>query len=50
MSAGKDGSIYVLDRDAMGDYNTTTNNNVQSLPNIFPNGSPEPGNFSAPVY
>ena len=34
----------------MGHYSTTTNNIVQTLPNIFPNGTPEPGNFSAPVY
>jgi hypothetical protein len=39
-----------VDRDNMGHYSTTTNNIVQTLPNIFPNGSPEPGNFSAPVY
>src|SRR5262249_5998785 len=23
---------------------------VQSLPNIFPNGTPEPGNYTTPVY
>jgi hypothetical protein len=50
VSSGKDGTIYLVDRDNMGHYNTTTNNVIQSLPNIFPNGSPEPGNFSAPVY
>jgi fibronectin type 3 domain-containing protein len=50
VSSGKDGTIYLVDRDNMGHYNTTTNNIVQTLPNIFPNGTPEPGNFSAPVY
>ena len=50
MSSGKDGSIYLVDRDNMGHYSTTTNNIVQTLPNIFPNGSPEPGNFNPPVY
>ena len=50
VSAGKDGTIYLVDRDNMGHYNTATNNIVQTLPNIFPNGSPEPGNFSSPVY
>jgi chitodextrinase len=50
VSSGKDGTIYLVDRDNMGHYSTTTNNIVQTLPNIFPNGSPEPGNFSAPVY
>jgi chitodextrinase len=50
VSAGKDGSIMLVDRDNMGHYNGTSNTNVQTLSNIFPNGSPEPGNFSAPVY
>jgi hypothetical protein len=50
VSAGKDGAIYLVDRDAMGHYNGTTNTNIQTLPNIFPNGTPEPGNFTAPVY
>ena len=50
VSAGKDGTIYLVDRDNMGHYSTTTNNIVQALPNIFPNGNPEPGNFTAPVY
>jgi chitodextrinase len=50
VSAGKDGTIYLVDRDNMGHYSTTTNNIVQTLPNIFPNGNPEPGNFTAPVY
>src|SRR5262249_22464640 len=50
VSAGKDGSVYLVDRDNMGGYSTTTNNIVQTLPNIFPNGTPEPGNFSNPVY
>src|SRR5262249_32339315 len=50
VSAGKDGTIYLVDRDNMGHYSTTTNNIVETLPNIFPNGNPEPGNFTAPVY
>src|SRR4029079_9300376 len=50
LSAGKDGTIYLVDRDNMGHYSTTTNNIVQTLPNIFPNGTPEPGNFTSPVY
>jgi hypothetical protein len=50
VSAGKDGAIYLVDRDNMGHFNATTNTNVQTLSNIFPNGSPEPGNFTAPVY
>jgi chitodextrinase len=50
LSAGKDGTVYLVDRDNMGHYSTTANNIVQTLPNIFPNGTPEPGNFTAPVY
>ena len=53
ISSGKDGTIYLVDRDNMGRYNTSTNNIVQTLPGIFPpNGSSgsEPGNFSSPVY
>jgi len=51
LSAGKDGTIYVVDRDNMGHFNATSNSQiVQSLPNVFPNGTPEPGNFTAPVY
>jgi outer membrane protein assembly factor BamB len=35
----------------MGHYNPNNDNQiVQSLVNIFPNGTPEPGNYSPPVY
>jgi chitodextrinase len=50
ISSGKDGAIYLVDRDSLGHYNGTSNTNIQTLQNIFPNGSPEPGNFSSPVY
>ena len=53
LSSGKDGTIYLVDRDNMGKYNTSTNNIVQTLANIFPpNGQQgsEPGNFSSPIY
>jgi len=50
ISSGKDGAIYLVDRDSLGHYNGSSNTNIQTLANIFPNGSPEPGNFSAPVY
>jgi hypothetical protein len=51
-SAGKNNTIYLVDRDAMGHYSGTTNDNqiVQSLVDVFPFGTPEPGNYSAPVY
>ena len=51
LSAGKNEAIHVVDRDNMGHYNSSNDNQiVQSLVNIFPNGTPEPGNYNAPVY
>jgi hypothetical protein len=51
VSAGKNGTIDLIDRDNMGHYNPTNDSQiVQSLANIFPFGTPEPGNYSAPVY
>jgi hypothetical protein len=49
VSAGKNGSIYLVDRDNMTHYNTT-DQNVQTLVDIFPYGTPLPGNYSSPVY
>ena len=53
VESGKDGTIYLVDRDNMGRFNTSTNNIVQTLANIFPptgSSGSEPGNFSSPVY
>ena len=51
VSAGKNGTIYVVDRDNMGGYHTGNDQIVQSLSNIFPNNlGIEGGNFSSPVY
>ena len=51
ISAGKNGTIYLVDRDNMGRYNANNNNQiVQSLVNEFPNGTFITGNFKAPVY
>src|SRR5262249_61274622 len=51
IAAGKDNAMYLVDRDNMGHYNPNNDNQiVQSLPNIFPFGRPEPGNYSGPVY
>jgi len=51
ISAGKSGTIYVINRDNMGHYNTTNDNQiVQVLPGILPNGNAENGNFSQPAY
>jgi hypothetical protein len=49
VSAGKNGTIYVVDRDNMGRFNAV-DRNVQTLDNIFPFGTPLPGNYSSPVY
>jgi chitodextrinase len=51
VGAGKTGTVYLVNRDSMGFYNANNDNQiVQSLVNAFPNGTPEPGNYSAPVY
>jgi uncharacterized repeat protein (TIGR01451 family) len=51
ISAGKNNTAYLVDRDNMGHFNPNDDSHaVQSLPNIFPFGTPEPGNYSAPVY
>jgi hypothetical protein len=51
VGSGKTGTLYLINRDNMGQYNANNDNQiVQSLVNIFPNGTPEPGNYSAPVY
>ena len=50
LSAGKTGTVYLVNRDNMGHFTSTDSQIVQALYNIFPNGTPEPGNYSAPVY
>jgi chitodextrinase len=50
VGAGKNGTIYLVDRDSLGHYNTSSNTNVQTLQNIFPFGTPLPGNYNSPVY
>ena len=51
VSAGKNNTAYLVDRDNMGGYNNDDDSQiVQSLVDIFPYGTPEPGNYSAPVY
>jgi len=53
VTAGKNGTIYLIDRDNMGHFNPNNDNQiVQSVVNIFPNpgGSTLGGNFSVPVY
>jgi len=51
ISAGKDGTIYVVNRDNMGHYNPNNNNQiVQYLVNALLNSDAVSGNFSSPVY
>jgi hypothetical protein len=51
ISAGKDGTIYVVNRDNMGHFNSNNNNQiVQYLPNALLNSDAESGNYSSPVY
>ena len=51
VSAGKNGTIYLVDRDHMGGFNASTDQIVQSVVNIFQNNlGQEGGNFSSPVY
>jgi hypothetical protein len=50
ISAGKDSSMYLVDRDNMGRKTANDSGAVQAFVNIFPFGTPEPGNYSTPVY
>jgi hypothetical protein len=51
ITSGKSGTVYVINRDNMGHYNSSDDNQiVQSLVGVFPNGNQEIGNFSTPVY
>jgi chitodextrinase len=51
ITAGKNGTIYLIDRDNFGHFNASNDNQiVQSVVNIFPNGNKATGNFKAPVY
>jgi hypothetical protein len=51
VSASKNATIYLVDRDNMGHYHSNSDQIVQSLVNIFPS-SPinDSGNFGSPVY
>jgi len=45
VGAGKDGNIYVVDRDSMGKFSASSNNNYQTLNGVLPGGI-----FSSPAY
>jgi len=51
VGAGKDGNIYVVDRDSMGKFNANTNNNYQTLNGVLPGGIwSTPAYFNGAVY
>jgi len=51
VAAGKTGTVFVLNRDSLGQYNANNNDQVvQSLISVLPNGTQETGNYSAPAY
>jgi hypothetical protein len=45
VGAGKDGNIYVVDRDSMGKFNASSNQNYQTLTGVLPGGI-----WSTPAY
>jgi PQQ enzyme repeat len=51
VGAGKDGNIYVVDRDSMGRFNASTNKNYQTLNGALPGGIwSTPAYFNGAVY
>jgi len=51
VGAGKDGNIYVVDRDSMGKFSANSNNNYQTLAGVLPGGIwSTPAYFNGTVY
>ena len=51
VGAGKDGNIYVVDRDSMGKFNANANSNYQTLNSVLPGGIwSTPAYFNGTVY
>jgi hypothetical protein len=51
ITAGKGGTIYVINRENMGHYNANSDNQIiQSLPNVLLHSNLDNGNFSSPVF
>jgi len=51
VTAAKTGTIYVVDRDNMGHFQSGSDSQIlQSLPGVLPHGGQEEGNYSAPVF
>jgi len=51
VGAGKDGNLYVVDRDSMGKFSATANNNYQTLTGVLTGGIwSTPAYFNGTVY
>jgi chitodextrinase len=51
ISAAKGGTIYVVNRDNMGHYQSNSNSQIiQSIPDALRHGGDEEGNYSSPVF
>lgn len=50
VGAGKDGNIYVVNRDSMGKFSPTANNNWQTLPSVVTAIFSTPAYFNGTVY
>jgi hypothetical protein len=51
VGAGKDGNIYLVDRDSMGKFNSSSNNNYQTLSGALPGGIwSTPAYFNGTIY
>jgi hypothetical protein len=51
VGAGKDGNIYIVDRDSMGKFNPSSNGNYQTLNGVLPGGIwSTPAYFNGTVY
>jgi hypothetical protein len=50
VGAGKDGNIYVVDRDNMGKFNTHANNIYQEVPNAIGSEFGMPAYFNNAIY
>jgi hypothetical protein len=50
VGAGKDGAIYVVDRDSMGKWNATSNQIYQELDHVGPGCFSSPAYFNGTVY
>jgi hypothetical protein len=51
VGAGKDGKIYLVDRDSMGHFNSSSNKNYQTLSGVLPGGIwSTPAYFNGTIY